>query len=286
MLKIFNLDRMSNMSKIGFNNFKVFGEKMQYFSQKPITLIYGQNSVGKSSLLQALLYLDYLRNVGGSLNLDTSNFAGDELNLGGFENFIHLHDTTSNLNYEIQLTKPEEISQIIPLYTMIKTFESEGLFNLNLSLDLIKEKLMEYDDELLTLQDKVDFWSISGLSYLNYETLIKSLENTNNIKDRFQKLCIDHINTLMVLSFLKKNSYKVDIKNFKPDPQMQEAYKIYTDRYLNSIMHFNQHDLLGKFITSTMCSKPDKILEQFNFFSYLATITKITLKLQLRNLHR
>lgn len=42
---------MSN--QIGFNNFKAFGSKMQYFSQKPITLIYGPNSVGKSSLIRA-----------------------------------------------------------------------------------------------------------------------------------------------------------------------------------------------------------------------------------------
>jgi AAA15 family ATPase/GTPase len=47
---------MSN--QIGFNNFKAFGPQMQYFTKKPITLVYGPNSVGKSSLLHSQIYLD------------------------------------------------------------------------------------------------------------------------------------------------------------------------------------------------------------------------------------
>jgi len=37
------------MVKVGFNNFKAFGENLQKFSDKPITLVYGPNSSGKSS---------------------------------------------------------------------------------------------------------------------------------------------------------------------------------------------------------------------------------------------
>ena len=39
------------MVEVGFNNFKTFGEKLQKFSDKPITLVYGPNSSGKSSFL-------------------------------------------------------------------------------------------------------------------------------------------------------------------------------------------------------------------------------------------
>jgi len=41
-------------TEIGIENFKAFG-KMQRIPLKPITLIYGPNSSGKSSLLQSLL---------------------------------------------------------------------------------------------------------------------------------------------------------------------------------------------------------------------------------------
>ena len=94
---------MSN--KIGFNNFKAFGSKMQHFSNKPITLIFGPNSVGKSSLLHSQLYYEYIkklnfpqRNDFLALNTGETYFAGDSLDFGGFSNFSHKH-----LNNEIIL---------------------------------------------------------------------------------------------------------------------------------------------------------------------------------------
>ena len=51
--------RKENMkhNKIGFNNFKPFGEKLQKFPKKPITLIYGPNSIGKSSFIHMMAYV-------------------------------------------------------------------------------------------------------------------------------------------------------------------------------------------------------------------------------------
>jgi|GEM_PF-3271765 purine NTPase involved in DNA repair, rad50 len=37
------------MAKVGFNNLKAFGENLQKFLDKPIALVYGPNSSGKSS---------------------------------------------------------------------------------------------------------------------------------------------------------------------------------------------------------------------------------------------
>ena len=39
------------MVEVSFNNFKAFGENLQKFSGKPITLVCGPNSSGKSSFL-------------------------------------------------------------------------------------------------------------------------------------------------------------------------------------------------------------------------------------------
>ena len=62
------------INKIGFNNFKAFGSKMQYFSKKPITLVYGPNSIGKSSFLHSQLYLEYLRALGTLIDVKKTNF--------------------------------------------------------------------------------------------------------------------------------------------------------------------------------------------------------------------
>jgi len=43
------------MVKVSSNNFKAFGENLQKFSYKPIALVYGPNSSGKSGFLRYAL---------------------------------------------------------------------------------------------------------------------------------------------------------------------------------------------------------------------------------------
>ena len=45
------------LTGIGLRNFKAFGDEMQEAPLSKITLIYGPNSGGKSSIIQALLLL-------------------------------------------------------------------------------------------------------------------------------------------------------------------------------------------------------------------------------------
>jgi AAA15 family ATPase/GTPase len=90
---------MSN-DTIGFNNFKAFGEKMQTFSKKPITLIYGPNSVGKSSFIHAMAYKEEM--------LKKKNFspikieAGDSIDLDGFSSFIHQKKLENHTNFHLK----------------------------------------------------------------------------------------------------------------------------------------------------------------------------------------
>jgi predicted ATPase len=44
-------------TEIGIENFKAFG-KMQRFPLKPITLLYGPNSSGESSITPSVAYVD------------------------------------------------------------------------------------------------------------------------------------------------------------------------------------------------------------------------------------
>ncbi len=99
--------------KIGFNNFKSFGERVQTFSKMPITLIYGANSMGKSSCLQFLLYMEYVKKT-GDINLKSSNFAGDTLDLGGFSNFVHKRESERKIKYQQTFTKKEDIAKYLP----------------------------------------------------------------------------------------------------------------------------------------------------------------------------
>jgi len=94
------------VEKVAFNNFKAFGEHLQKFTLKPITLVYGPNSIGKSSLLHLLAYRSQIMN--GSLDPKTLEM-GERIDLSGFLSFVHHKDR----NRSITLAIGNEIEQIV-----------------------------------------------------------------------------------------------------------------------------------------------------------------------------
>jgi len=78
-------------TSLKLKNFKSVGESPQEIELAPITLLFGPNSAGKSSVLQALIYLrEALHH--HNLNPDKTVLGGDWLDLGGFKNLIHGRD--------------------------------------------------------------------------------------------------------------------------------------------------------------------------------------------------
>ena len=84
------------MNTIGFNNFKAFGEKMQTFARKPITLVYGANSIGKSALLHRELYMQYMLDKENT-DVNQTDMFGDEIDFGGFDRFVHGRDPKNSI---------------------------------------------------------------------------------------------------------------------------------------------------------------------------------------------
>ena len=76
------------LSQIEIENFKAIGER-QTIDLKPITLLFGPNSVGKSTILQAL---HYVREILERHNPDPDQtIAGGPIDLGGFKAIVHNH---------------------------------------------------------------------------------------------------------------------------------------------------------------------------------------------------
>lgn len=75
------------ITAIEIENFKAFGER-QRIELRPITLLFGPNSGGKSGVTHAL---HYLREVLLHRNLDAhrTRSGGESLDLGGIRNFVH-----------------------------------------------------------------------------------------------------------------------------------------------------------------------------------------------------
>ena len=75
--------------RIEIENFKGIGGR-QLIHPKPITLLFGPNSAGKSTVLQAL---HYAREILQRKNVDPDQtIAGGLIDLGGFATLVHNHD--------------------------------------------------------------------------------------------------------------------------------------------------------------------------------------------------
>jgi len=95
------------ITKISIENFKSIKDRIE-IELKPITLLFGPNSAGKSTIIQAL---HYAREIFCRRNVDpgSTEVGGDTVDLGGFANLVHRHDTSNSIviRLDIDLTNQD-----------------------------------------------------------------------------------------------------------------------------------------------------------------------------------
>jgi AAA ATPase domain len=79
------------LTGITLENFKAFKEP-QFIPFKPITLVFGPNSAGKSSVMHALAFLKHVDATKGHCDPDVVEFGWEKIKLGSWMNLIHGHD--------------------------------------------------------------------------------------------------------------------------------------------------------------------------------------------------
>ena len=88
------------LSQIEIENFKGIGSR-QRIDLKPITLLFGPNSAGKSTIFQALHYLREILERG---NTDPDRtIAGGLIDLGGFATLVHNHELDRTVTLKVVL---------------------------------------------------------------------------------------------------------------------------------------------------------------------------------------
>ncbi len=90
-------------------NFKGIATR-QRIDFAPLTLLFGANSAGKSTILQALLYLHEILER-GSADVDRTELGGNVLELGGFARLVHQHDTSRSIKLRAEFTTPQSLER-------------------------------------------------------------------------------------------------------------------------------------------------------------------------------
>lgn len=82
-------------------NFKAFAAE-QRIPLRPITLVFGANSSGKSSVLHSLLLARHALDT-GDWDAKRTAIGGDSVDLGGFQQYAHRHDVTKPVSFTFHL---------------------------------------------------------------------------------------------------------------------------------------------------------------------------------------
>ena len=89
------------ITAVEIENFKGIGRPVR-IELRPITLLFGRNSAGKSTVLHALCYAHEIlshRNV----DAHKTSLGGDQIDLGGFRRFVHGHDLKRSVRLRFEL---------------------------------------------------------------------------------------------------------------------------------------------------------------------------------------
>lgn len=258
-------------TKIGFNNFKAFGSQMQYFTKKPITLVYGPNSVGKSSFLHSQLLLTYFRNHNTNFNIYETNFAGDEIDFGGFENFIHKHDTTKSISFEVIFTDHSDFNRLLtPKYSEIVKLQNNGFFDCELTSDEINLKLeSEYENSGIKLQHLVSYISTWKEKHRaeSYDENQELAELLNEIKTGHSKVAFCEYHRSNGIESPTGEDCDNFIRLFNSQIEKLES----SDNIIIKAILLTEHD------------KADDIVSRLKFYKYLSTIHTIKFSIEINS---
>ncbi|MEA3544437.1 MAG: AAA family ATPase [Thermodesulfobacteriota bacterium] len=95
-----------SITAITIENFKGIKDPVRV-EFKPITLLFGPNSAGKSTVIQALHYAREIFER-HNLNPDRTILGGSTIDLGGFKSMVHKHDTSLPIRLKLELNLSNE----------------------------------------------------------------------------------------------------------------------------------------------------------------------------------
>lgn len=148
------------LSAIRVGNFKAFSES-QRIPVRPLTLIYGANSSGKSSILHSMILARHALET-GELDVHRTNIGGEAVDLGGFRQYVHRCEANRRVEWAIDLDTSAFKDRLAELFAPVK--QVTMLLNLGIGLDDQDRPLPEAIPEIHTYELLADGQSLLRMS--------------------------------------------------------------------------------------------------------------------------
>lgn len=116
------------LTAIRLGNFKAFGPT-QRMSLKPLTLIFGPNSAGKSSLIHSLALAHEARRSGG-LDSFRTDAGGTSIDLGGFRQYVFRRDPSLRVEWAVEIDVAKlsgRLAELLGAFGFLRVFPKSVL---------------------------------------------------------------------------------------------------------------------------------------------------------------
>jgi hypothetical protein len=147
--------RTAMLTALRVGNFKAFGAA-QTLPIRPITLIFGANSSGKSSLIHALC-LAHESNRTGNLDVFRTELGGDAVDLGGIRQYVHRRDLSKRIELTMNMDAKSFQGRVAEILAPV------GAISISLTLGVRLDNLGE---PISAAGPVIDSYSLEGDGHL------------------------------------------------------------------------------------------------------------------------
>src|SRR5574344_135164 len=193
------------IKNISLSNFRSF-EDMQNILIKPITLVYGANSVGKSSILKSLLLMKQSLEDATNINSNLTT-KGHFVDVGNYKDFINKQDLTKDFSvkFNFDISSTNEKNKFIRL----PNYRYNRIKNINY---LSIEYVYSYNNSKNGLLSEIKLYlNNSTEPFLKFKKSSKKLEPQSFRKIRIRSLQTlkneSDLNSIFVLDYINCESY-------------------------------------------------------------------------------
>jgi hypothetical protein len=168
---------MEKLNSFGISNYKAFGQGIQEMPLKSITLIFGPNSAGKSSLLHSLFWA-LSSSQSGDFESRVAKVTSGDVELGAFRSLLHKHDLSRRIEVSFSIkAKGDDSGGELPV-KQITAICQIGLPG--------NDELLRIEKEFIAKNDKARIYTELMKISENARCKFKELYNYGNVPNHDQ----------------------------------------------------------------------------------------------------